>query len=268
MLETTFHLQAASVLAPDLPNLDALFHTARTHLPIHAQMPLQLPAPAKLPANERRRASQAVRLVLACLHELETQTGQPVSSLRSIFATNDGTGEISQRMLETLATTREISPLVFPNSVHNAAAGYFSIAYKNHQPSTVISQGKDSFAAGLLCALTEALALNEPVLLVCFDPAMTGPMLEQLPIHQATACALVVSTRDTDTPPLAKIHAKLSLDEQPDHFPDWLPSEWQHQSAAYGFSVLGCIATRSTQPVRLKLGKQTLSLTCQTASTR
>jgi len=263
MFEMTFHLLAASALAPDVPNLEALLRTARTSIPLQAQKPLQLPPPAKLPANERRRSSQAVRLVLACLDELERQSRQPIGALRSIFATNDGTGEVSQAMLGTLATTRAISPLVFPNSVHNAAAGYFSIAYKNYKPSTVVSQGKDSFAAGLLCALTDALTLNEPVLLICFDPAMTGPILEHLPIHQPTACAIVVTTQDTNTPALATIHAKLSCSEQPDNFPKWLPSEWEQNSAAYGFAFLGQISTEPTRPITLKLGQQALSLTRQ-----
>lgn len=261
MFETTFHLHAATVLAPGLPNLDALFNAALKCIPVDAQAALQLPAPVKLQSNERRRSSQAVRLVLASLNDLETQIKQPVSSLRSVFATNDGTGEISRLMLDTLATTREISPLAFPNSVHNAAAGYFSIAYKNQEPSTVVSQGTDSFAAGLLCALTEAITLNVPVLLVCFDPVMTGPMQEQLPIHQATACAWVISTQGADSSPLATIHAKLSYGGLPDELPAWLPPGWCHHSAAYGFAALGHIATCSTQPVQLGLGKQILALT-------
>ena len=109
-----------------------------------------------LPANERRRASQAVRLALACIEQALQASPFPVETLRSVFATDEGTGEVCQQMLEALATTRQVSPLLFPNSVHNAPSGYFSIAWRNRQPATVVSLGLESFASGLLCAVTEA----------------------------------------------------------------------------------------------------------------
>jgi hypothetical protein len=35
----------------------------------------------------------------------------PAETLRSVFATDEGTGEVCQQMLEALATTRQVSPL-------------------------------------------------------------------------------------------------------------------------------------------------------------
>jgi hypothetical protein len=78
-----------------------------------------------LPANERRRASQVVRLTQACIEQALRDCPFPAGSLRSVFATDEGTGEICRQVLEAVATTREVSPLVFANSVQNAPSGLF-----------------------------------------------------------------------------------------------------------------------------------------------
>jgi hypothetical protein len=85
--------------------------------------------------------------------------------LRSVFATDEGTGEVCQQMLEALATTRQLSPLLFTNSVHNAPSGYFSIAGATSSRPPWSASGLESFACGLLCAVTDAIASRQPVLL-------------------------------------------------------------------------------------------------------
>ena len=141
------------------------------HFPMPAEA-LQLPSPEMLPANERRRASQVVRLTQACIQQVLKDCPFPVESLRSVFATDEGTGEICQQVLQAVSTTRQVSPLVFSNSVQNAPSGYFSISWRNRQSSTVVSLGLESFASGLLCAVTEAITCEQPILLVAYDPAI------------------------------------------------------------------------------------------------
>ena len=170
-----FDFHAAAVLAPGLVSLADLRAVCRGERP-YVHEPLQLPSPAMLPAHERRRASQVVRLVLACIAQALHESPFPVETLRAVFATDEGTGEVCQQMLEAVATTRQISPLLFPNSVHNAPSGYFSIAWRNREPATLVSLGVESFASGLLCAVIEAAASRQPVLLVVYDPAMTPPL--------------------------------------------------------------------------------------------
>src|SRR5688572_9361987 len=105
-------------MAPGLTSLAELRVAARGERPIEPT-PLVLPAPPQLPAAERRRASQAVRLALACVAQaLEGLPFDP-ADLRSVFATDEGTGEVCQQMLEALATTRQLSPMLFTNSVRS-----------------------------------------------------------------------------------------------------------------------------------------------------
>src|SRR5690606_29868165 len=84
---------------------------------------------------------------------------------------------ITDYMCATLAgDPREISPTKFHNSVHNAAAGYWTIGVGCTRPATALSSGDASFALGLLEALSQ-LASGEPaVLLAAYDNQATGPL--------------------------------------------------------------------------------------------
>jgi len=259
-----FALHAASVLAPGLASLGELREACRRGRPLEAAAALELPAPAALPANERRRASQVVRLTLACIEQALQSSPFGVETLRSVFATDEGTGEVCDQMLEVIATTRQVSPLVFPNTVQNAASGFFSIAWRNRQPATVASLGLESFASGLLCAVTDAVATGQPVLLVAYDPAMTGPMRELLPItdHTATAWILSAARASADVPVLGSF--VLDLETQgatpPSPMPPWLPAAWSGHSSARALAALGLLEAAEGSCFRMTLGGQLLSI--------
>lgn len=263
MQPLSFQLHAAGVVAPGLASLAELRQACRGERTIDP-VAQPLPPPAQLPAAERRRASQAVRLTLACLAQaLEASPFDP-AQLRSVFATDEGTGEVCQQMLEALATTRQISPLVFTNSVHNAPSGYFSIGWRNREAATVVSLGLESFASGLLCAVADAAATGQPVLLVVCDPAMTAPLQELLPITQATAASFVISADNAhaSAPALGRFAMELrSTDEAPPSpLPDWLPAAWSGNSSARALAALGLLEQAPGTVARFALGAQQLAL--------
>lgn len=261
MSSLSFNLHAVGLLAPGLSSLSDFRALCTDQKKINISEPLLLPAPAALPLNERRRSSRPVRLTLSCIEQLVMQGSPLLSELRSIFATDDGVGEINQQMFEVLATTRQISPLVFPNSVHSAVAGYFSIAYQNKKPATHVSRGVESFAAGLLCAVTDAIIFSESVLFVCFDPAMTDPMCEVLPITQPTASAWLISSGEPTGPLVARFTLTLESDNYSGSpLPSWLPQEWAPNSTAYGYAALSLIEQQPEAFYRLQYGVQTLRL--------
>lgn len=263
MNSLAFKLHAAGVLAPGLDSLAQLRVACRTAQPI-VPVPLLLPIPAMLPSHERRRASQVVRLVLACIDQALAASPFPADTLRSVFATDEGTGEVCQQMLESLATTRQISPLLFPNSVHNAPSGYFSIAWRNRQPATVVSLGLESFASGLLCAVTEAAASGQPTLLVAYDPAMTSPLDELLPVTQATATAWIISCAapDGSAPVLGRFTLALEPagTQAPSPLPPWLAPNWGVNSSARALAALGLLEADPGTACRFTLGGQLLTL--------
>ncbi|MCT7018444.1 beta-ketoacyl synthase chain length factor, partial [Salmonella enterica] len=86
-----------------------------------------------------------------------------------------------------------LSPTRFHNSVHNAPAGYWTIATGCHATSSAITAGHASFGAGLLEAATLAATEQRPVLLVCSDIAGHGPLGEMTGTRQAFGIALVLA---------------------------------------------------------------------------
>ena len=258
-----FDLHAAGVLAPGLGSLAELLAVCRGGA-TYSHAPLQLPSPALLPAPERRRASQVVRLVLACIDQALAAGPFPAESLRSVFATDEGTGEVCTQMLEALATTRQVSPLLFPNSVQNAPSGFFSIAWRNRQSATVASLGQDSFAAGLVCAVTEAWAESQPLLLVSYDPAMSAPLDDWLAVREPTASAWVLTAGGTSVVPrpLARLSFALAThsEREPTPLPHWLPSRWAAHSSAWSLAALGLIDAAAGSEMVLGFGPQRLVL--------
>src|SRR5690606_40428753 len=76
----------------------------------------------------------------------------PVSIRRcaAVFASSGGDYPIIDQICKALCEPeRLVSPTQFHNSVHNSAAGYWSIATGSRAPSTSISAFDDTFAAGL-----------------------------------------------------------------------------------------------------------------------
>lgn len=258
----TFDLHSAAVLAPGLGSLAQLRAVAHGSAPLE-RGPLALPAPALLPSHERRRASQGVRLVLACIEHTLEGSPYPADSLPAVFASDEGTGEVCQQMLESLATTRQVSPLVFSNSVLNAPSGYFSIAWRNREPATVVSLGAESFAAGLFAAVAEMAFARHPVLLVSYDPAMSSPLDECLPIVEPVAAAWIIAPAEGRT---SAACGSFALDIpaadafEPSPLPGWMPQQWSAQSSARALAATALIDQPPGASLRLRMGTQALEL--------
>jgi len=153
------------------------------------------PAPQLLPPNERRRAPDTVAVALEAA--LAACRGADVSpaSLASVFTSRYGDLAITDYMCATLAAApTQLSPTRFHNSVHNAAAGYWTIAAECTRPYTSLSAGEYSFGAGLLEACVQAWSGTGDVLLVAYDMDARGPLAAVAPSRHLLAVALVIST--------------------------------------------------------------------------
>jgi hypothetical protein len=232
-----FALYSAGVLAPGVNSLTELLTLFRTGKSSVLE-PRALPVPMMLPPNERRRASQAVRLVLACAEQAMLTSPYAPDQLRCVFTSDEGSGEVCQQMLEALATTSQVSPLLFPNSVHNAPSGYFSIAYQNRQPAVSVSMGCDSFAGGLLCAVSEAATSGQPVLFVAYDLSLPEPMRSDSGHEGSRTIGHPCAQAPLASFELSLHHAGASPDQAP---PKWLPSSWAANSSAQSFAVLALL---------------------------
>lgn len=154
----------------------------------------QIPPPELLPAAERRRASDIVKLTLATSVEAITAAQQDAASLPSVFSFSNGDGVNCHALCEMLASAdRHISPTRFHNSVHNAAAGYWSIAMGAMATSSVLCAYDASFGAGLLEAMTQVAVDGTRCVLMVSDTTYPEPMHSKRPIPDNFGIALVLA---------------------------------------------------------------------------
>ncbi|MCS3747938.1 MULTISPECIES: beta-ketoacyl synthase chain length factor [unclassified Xanthomonas] len=151
------------------------------------------PAPQLLAANERRRAPDTVAVSLEAALAACTAAGRDPASLPSVFTSTHGDLAITDYMCTTLASDPlAISPTKFHNSVHNAAAGYWTIGAGAMTPATAISAHAASFAQGLLEALVQLTAGVDAVLLAGYDARSVGPLGRISPSQGLLGGALVL----------------------------------------------------------------------------
>jgi hypothetical protein len=152
------------------------------------------PSPTLLPPTERRRAPDSVAVALEVATKACEASLIAPQNLASVFASTHGDLAISDYMCATLAGTPTlISPIKFHNSVHNAAAGYWSIGTHSDAPYTSLSAFQYTFASGLLEAIVQATCAQQPVLYVAFDVEAKGPMANISPSRGLLGVALVLA---------------------------------------------------------------------------
>jgi hypothetical protein len=140
-----------------------------------------------------------VLLAVAAAGQAMAASGLDPTEVASVFSSAHGDQAITDYMCATLAEApAELSPIRFHNSVHNAPAGYWTIATVCHAASSAISAGAFSFGAGLLEAATQAIANDIPVLLVAFDTAGHGALQAMTRSRTAFAAALVLTPTRTE----------------------------------------------------------------------
>ena len=138
------------------------------------------PSPALLAPNERRRAPGTVAVALDVAQAACADAGRDPAQLPSVFASTHGDLAITDYMCGTLAgSPGDISPTRFHNSVHNAAAGYWTIGTGCLQPATALSAYRATFAQALLEALVQLATGSDAVLLVAYDTPSQGPLADQ-----------------------------------------------------------------------------------------
>jgi len=209
MTTLTACIEGIGLLGPglnDWPGSLAVFTGQQTYRPA----PTQLPPPLSLPAAERRRSSSIVKLTLATGLEAVNAAGLDASQLPSVFSASGSDGHICHEICQMLASDdRQISPTRFHNSVHNAAAGYWSIATGAMTASSVLCAFDASFGAGLLEALSQVAVDNTHCLLLAYDTPYPEPLHSARPIPDAFGVALVLAPRRSARA-LAQINVSLS----------------------------------------------------------
>ena len=189
-------IKSIGILAPGMPHWQGaikVFTGAETY----GSEPVAKKLDTLLPPNERRRATRITQLALNVAQQACQQID--ASQCLQVFSSSNGDLMTFHRISQALAMPgRAVSPTLFHNSVHNAPAGYWSIATQAKTPSTSITAYTDSFSAGLLEAAVQLNSKdneqNRDCLLVCYDEIPPSPFQLQTRISEEFACAFVLST--------------------------------------------------------------------------
>ena len=209
MSPLTAYIEGVGLLGPGFnnwPDGQAVLRGQQPYQPGRTVLPL----PALLPAAERRRSGVIVRLTLATGLEAITAAGLDAATLPMVFSASGGDGENCHAICEMLASDdRQISPTRFHNSVHNAAAGYWSIATGAMSPSTVLGALDACFGAGLLETLTQVVVDDMPAVFLACDTSYPEPLYSARPIPDAFGVALVIAPHGSPRA-LAKIAVSLT----------------------------------------------------------
>lgn len=244
------YIEGIGLLGPGLANWPAGLAILRGETPYVSQK-TALPAPALLPPAERRRAGVLIKLTLAVGLEAIHAAGEDAARLPTVFASSGGDGDTCHAICEVLASNdRRISPTRFHNSVHNAAAGYWSIATGAMTPSSVLGAHDGSFCAGLLDAITLTCADHTRSVLLACDCTYPEPLHSARPIRDAMGIALVLAPQ-VSSKALAKIDVNLT-----DASSDTMSNAALEQlrldiPAARGLPLLNTLAWREARTVAL-----------------
>jgi len=247
---TPFFVDAVGVVGPGMPDWRTAREVLRGERRYEPERILE-PGAAMLPPNERRRAAVSVRWALAAAGQAISASSYDAGEVATVFATSGSDGETLHRICEALASPeRELSPTRFHNSVHNAAAGYWTIAAASRRASASVCGYDASFTAGLLEAVSQVCAERIAVLLVAYDVPYPPPLQAVRPFTRPFAVALLLAP---EPGPRTLACCRVALTSGPPLFGQQpcIPPELASNPAAQSLVLLSMIACDQPGPLQL-----------------
>jgi hypothetical protein len=241
-------IESVGVIGPGLADWPHAADVLAARVP-YARERTVLPAPASLPSAERRRTGPVVRTALAVGHEAVAASGRDATTLAAVFAASGGDGQNCHTICETLTgDDRQLSPTRFHNSVHNAPAGYWSIAARARATSNVLCAHDGSFAAGLLESVCQVAVDGAPTLLIAYDCDYPEPLHAVRPIADAFGVALVLAPEASEAA-LARIDVTLTEASATTLAAEGLEALRTNNPAARSLSLLEALAAKRAASV-------------------
>jgi hypothetical protein len=244
-------VQGVGVLGPGFPDWKTtreILCGERTYL----YEPASQPNPDILPATERRRGAKSMRWAVAAAQQAVAGSGIAAADLGTVFTSSGGDGETLHHICEALTeASPEVSPTRFHNSVHNAAAGYWSIAAGSRRPSTSLCGYDFSFAVGLIEAASQVSIEQAPVLLVAYDLPYPQPLFAMRPIAEPFAVALLF-TPEPRPGTLAYWRIGIEAGRASISLPKDLPEALWRNPAAHALPLLSVLARGESRPLSIE----------------
>jgi len=136
-------------------------------LDVLSELPVDL-----IPAVMRRRMSSLSKLAVHTAMRLSA--GTDIDYI--VFASRHGELSRTVKLIEDIIAGNDASPIIFSQSVHNTAAGLFTIAAKQAVPVCSLASGENTLHSALIeasCYLQDNPAAK--VLVVNFDEPLPEP---------------------------------------------------------------------------------------------
>lgn len=185
------------LLARGLPNWVVLSEIVRGER-VYADEDVRAPMVCGLASNEARRCPLSARIAIDGGQQALAGISWAAASLATVFSSASGDLDILDKNCRALAQPHPaLSPTLFHNSVHNAVAGYWGIATGSRAASTSLSAYDDSFAAGLIEAVSQTASLSQRVLLVVYDIETPKALAAARHITSSASVALALASEKT-----------------------------------------------------------------------
>ena len=170
------------------------------------------PKPEVIPANERRRAPLPVRLAIEASWQACQQSGFDPAELSSVFVSGLGDTQLTDYMCRALiGENKALSPTKFHNSVHNAAAGYWTISTASMRSANSLAGNEKSMPLALLEGLIESQAHAKPMLISFYDAPCSDVLQDLLKNQQPFSAAIVITPKSFqhDKPIIGTVRAQV-----------------------------------------------------------
>jgi hypothetical protein len=185
-----FGISRWSAWAPGLSTPDAWRAWAETDAALTGEDSPKVP---ELPGILLRRASRADRVALRAALDCCGSLAAPVPT---VFASRHGEVHRSVELLAELASGSGVSPTSFSLSVHNAAAGLFSIGRGDRAASTALAAGQDSLPMAVLEATGMLAEGAARVLVVIYEEPLPQAFQRYVAEHEPCVAAALLLERD------------------------------------------------------------------------
>ena len=152
------------------------------------------PKPEIIPANERRRAPLPVRLAVESSWQASQASLYKPEELSCVFVSALGDTQLTDYMCKVLAgDSKMLSPTKFHNSVHNAAAGYWTISTGCMKAANSVAGYEESVSLTLLEALTQISIEQKPILITFYDAPVSSVLKSLLKNEYPFAVSIVLA---------------------------------------------------------------------------
>lgn len=200
--------------------LSALISDAQAE-PTAAALGSKGPKPEVIPANERRRSPLPVKLAVETSWQATQMAEMDPKALSCVFVSGFGDTQLTDYMCKVLASdSKELSPTKFHNSVHNAAAGYWTISTGCEQAANSVAGFQDSVSLTLMEAMIQCQQENKAILLTFFDAPVSEVLTDIMGPGSAFAFSMIIAPASEPTTTASSVLLTAEVQAQTSAWPD------------------------------------------------